>query len=109
MGILKKLTTDGSYYSYNNGDKVPTNILTTKQSPLHYNNTEQQPGYSVTGEQFSQVNEAMGTYVDGSPNPLPEPSQLDLNDPITPDTKFKPLYTSINGGYLAIASQLKQQ
>jgi hypothetical protein len=108
MGILKKLTDDGSFFSYNNGDKIPTNILTTKQSPLHYNNDNQQPGYSVTGEQFPQVNTAMETYVDGSPNPLPLPSQLDLDDPITADIKYKPLYTSINGGYLAVASQLKQ-
>lgn len=61
MGILTKLTTDGSQLSEFDG-QTPPNIATTPQSTLHYE-------YSINGNP-------------NIPN-QPSPSQLDLNG-VTP-------------------------
>jgi hypothetical protein len=92
QSIRARLVENGSALSYSNGSNINVNVLATKQSPLHFNQEKEEAGYSVTGEQFSQVNEAMNAYQDGTPDPLPLPSQLDLKDPITADPEYKPLY-----------------
>jgi hypothetical protein len=95
QGIRARLVENGSALSYSNGSDIDVNILATKQSPLHFNQEKDEAGYSVTGEQFSQVNEAMNAYQDGEISPVPLPSELDLNDPITADPSYKPKYTSL--------------
>ena len=82
MGLLDKLTTAGSPYSYDNGTTPPTNLLATKLSPLHVDGN--QPSYSVNGANFSDVNTAFQQYNDGVNNILPQPSQLDLGGTTPP-------------------------
>ena len=77
MGLLTKLTTQGSQYSYGNVNTTSTNPGATQQSKLHADNT--QPGYSLDGSDFTTVNSAFQQYNDGVNNILPQPSQLDLN------------------------------
>lgn len=109
QSIRDRLEENGSAFSYSNGADINPNLLSTKQSPLHYNAPADQPGYSVTGEQFSQVNEAMNAYQDGEISPVPLPSELDLNDPVTADPAYKPKYTSLPGkGYANQISFLVQ-
>lgn len=88
MGIKNMLQTQGSpYAAEKNGGNIPTNILATKQSPLHYNPTTQKPGYSVDGTNQSVVNAEFIKYNDGMPNTLPPSTQLELGDPTAP-TKY---------------------
>ena len=103
MGLLDKLTGQGSVYSYGNGQTPPTNIGATQQSKLHANGT--QPGYSLNGSEFGDVNNAYQSYNDGYGNTLPTPSLLDINgtpplgplsDPNTPSINN----SFINGSYL---------
>jgi len=109
QSIRARLVENGSAFSYSNGAKIDPNLLSTKQSPLHYNEPKDQPGYSVTGEQFSEVNEAMNAYQDGEISPIPLPSKLDINDPVTADPAYKPKYTSLPGkGYANQISFLVQ-
>lgn len=77
MGLLNKLTTAGTPYSYNNGTTPITNPGATSLSKLHVDGN--QPGYSVDGSNFSNVNAAFQAYNDGVNNILPQPSQLDLD------------------------------
>lgn len=77
MGLLNKLQTAGSTFSIANGGQVATNPLATQQSKLHADGNA--PGYSVNGANASLVNSQYQQYVDGAPNILPQPSQLDLN------------------------------
>ena len=77
MGLLNKLTTAGTPYSYNNGTTPTTNPGATSLSKLHVDGN--QPGYSVDGSNFSNVNAAFQAYNDGVNNILPQPSQLDLD------------------------------
>jgi hypothetical protein len=77
MGLLTKLQTAGSTLSIANGGPVSTNPLATQQSKLHADGNA--PGYSVNGANASLVNSQYQQYVDGAPNILPQPSQLDLN------------------------------
>ena len=77
MGLLTKLQTAGSTFSIANGGQVATNPLATRQSKLHADGNA--PGYSVNGANASLVNSQYQQYVDGAPNILPQPSQLDLN------------------------------
>ena len=77
MGLLDKLTTSGTPYSYNNGTTPITNPGATSLSKLHVDGN--QPGYSVDGSNFSNVNAAFQAYNDGVNNILPQPSQLDLD------------------------------
>jgi len=71
MGLLDKLTKNGSRYSIANGGKVDINPLSTKTSDLMT--------YSLDGSNASQVNSSYQQYVDGTPNTLPKPSLLDLD------------------------------
>ena len=100
MGLLSKLKTvigGGSTLSFSDGETPFTNPLSTKKSQLHYNTAENKPGYSVTGTQFSIVNSSYQEYEDGKNTPIPEPTTLDLLDPITADPNYKPKYTSTPG------------
>jgi hypothetical protein len=76
MGILTTLTTQGSAYTSYDGTTPTTNPLATQQSKLHSDGTA---GYSLNGAFSNQVSNQMNTYQDGQTNPLPLPSQLDLN------------------------------
>lgn len=59
------------------GTTPSVNPGATQQSKLHADGD--QPSYSLNGANKSAVNAAYNEYLDGSPNPLPQPSQLDLN------------------------------
>lgn len=77
MGLLDKLTTDGSLLSYGNGVTPRINPGAGPQSKLHADGN--QPGYSLDGSDFTQVNASYHAYNDGTNNTLPMPSLLDLN------------------------------
>lgn len=77
MGLLDKLTTQGSNYSYGNGTTPTVNPGATPQSKLHADGNL--PGYSLDGSDFSIVNSAFQQYNDGVNNILPQPSLLDLD------------------------------
>jgi hypothetical protein len=77
MGLLDKLTTQGSVLTVYDGATPKINPLATKQSQLHANGN--QPGYSLDGSAASIVTADYTAYNDGYNNALPQPSQLDLN------------------------------
>ena len=77
MGLLKKLTTDGSTYTPYDGSTPKVNPLATKQSTLHADGN--QPGYSLDGSNAQTVIQNYNAYDDGVNNAIPQPSQLDLN------------------------------
>jgi len=77
MGLLDKLTTQGSVLTAYDGATPKVNPLATKQSKLHANGN--QPGYSLDGSNASIVSNDYTAYDDGYNNALPQPSQLDLN------------------------------
>jgi hypothetical protein len=83
--LLNILTTNGSPYSIANGQNVPINPLSTKQSQLHVDGTNN-PGYSIVGADVALVNSEYQQYDVGvsTPNALPQPSQLDLSGVIPP-------------------------
>lgn len=83
MGLLDKLTVDGSVYSVGNGATPSINQGATRQSKLHADGN--QPGYSLDGSDFADVNAAFQAYNDGTNNILPMPSLLD-RDGIRPPT-----------------------
>ena len=99
MGLLSKLTTigEGSTLSYSDGNTPLINKLSTKESPLHYNSYDLEPGYSVNGTDASYVNSLYQEYEDGKNTPIPEPTTFDLLDPITVDPYNKPKYTPLPG------------
>ena len=80
MGLLDKLTTQGSAYTAYDGTNPPINPLATQQSKLHADGNA--PGYSLNGAQASTVATQFNAYDDGITNPLPLPSQLDMNGTI---------------------------
>jgi hypothetical protein len=71
MGLLDKLTLQGSTLSIANGGPVAINPLSTPQSELQE--------YSLNGANAQTVNTQYQQYIDGTTNILPAPSQLDLN------------------------------
>ena len=77
MGLLDKLTTQGSTFSYGNGQTPTVNPGATQQSKLHADGAT--PGYSISGDDFGDVNSAYQSYNDGIGNILPMPSLLDLD------------------------------
>lgn len=82
MGLYDKLTGQGSVLSITgNGSTPSTNPLSTKASKLHADGAS--AGYSLAGANASLVNTQYQQYIDGVPNQLPQPSQLDLNG-VTP-------------------------
>ena len=74
MGLLTKLTTDGSNLSINDG-LTPGNSI---HSTGIVNNS-----YSLNGSNVNAIGALVAQYEDGINNPLPQPSNLDLNG-ITP-------------------------
>jgi len=82
MGILTKLTTEGSILSAHDGNNPPINPLATQQSKLHVDGN--QPGYSLNGANAGQVTADYNAYQDGTPNQIPLPSLLDINGVIAP-------------------------
>lgn len=81
MGLLDKLTNEGSSLSTYDGATPSINPLATQQSKLHANGNA--PGYSLDGAQANAVATQFNDYLDGVTNPLPLPSQLDMNG-VTP-------------------------
>jgi hypothetical protein len=81
MGILTKLTSEGSAYSAHDGNNPPINPLATQQSKLHADGNS--PGYSLDGANANLITTQYNGYEDGTPNQIPLPSQLDMNG-ITP-------------------------
>ena len=82
MGILTKLTTQGSAFTAYDGTTPPVNPLATQQSKLHVDGN--QPGYSLNGANANQVTADYNAYQDGTPNQIPLPSLLDTNGVIAP-------------------------
>ena len=76
LEILTKLTTNGSQLSAYNGATPSINPLATKQSVLHADND--QPGYSLNGNNANTVISNYNDYLDGVNNSIPQPSQLDF-------------------------------
>jgi hypothetical protein len=83
MGLKDRLQQNGSSLTAYDGFNPPVNPLTTNQSTLHAD-ASGQPGYSLSGVNASTVNGQYQQYQDGSPNSLPQPSNLDLNNGFTP-------------------------
>jgi hypothetical protein len=83
MGLLDKLTTQGSTLSQYDGGIIPVNPLATNQSNLHAN-LSGQPGYSLDGANTSTVTAQYNAYDDGVPNQIPLPSLLDTNGVVPP-------------------------
>ena len=81
MGLLDKLTNEGSSLSTYGGATPSINPLATQQSKLHADGNA--PGYSLDGAQASNVATQFNNYLDGVTNQLPLPSQLDMNG-VTP-------------------------
>ncbi len=77
MGLLDKLTGQGSTLSKYDGNTPPINPLALKSSKLQGN-------YSLDGSDASIVSAAYAQYEDGVLNPIPQPSQLDLNGATPP-------------------------
>ena len=78
MDLVQRLTKEGSSLSKYNGEKVPILKGSTRESTLH-GTPEGGNGYSITGEDFKNVNKQYQSY-DTSPNKtLPQSSLLDLD------------------------------
>ena len=77
MGLLTKLTTNGSNLSINDGLTPNVNPLTLKTSTLHSNGNPNQ-SYSLNGSNANIVGNLVSQYQDGITNPLKLPSNLDL-------------------------------
>jgi hypothetical protein len=97
MGLLDKLTINGSVYSYGDGQTPSTNPGATGQSKLHADGNT--PGYSLSGDHFSEVNGAYQSYNDGFGNNLPRPSLLDINGAIPTGPLSDPSAGSINNTF----------
>jgi hypothetical protein len=98
MGLLTKLTTEGSNLSKYDGATPPVNPLATKQSKLHADGS--QPGYSLNGNNANVVINDYGNYEDGVNNAIPQPSTLDLNGApptITPSGQKLPYLNNLPG------------
>ena len=78
MGLLTKLTTDGSNLSINDGLTPNVNPLTLQTSTLHSNGDPNQ-SYSLNGSNANIVGNLVSQYQDGITNPLQLPSNLYLN------------------------------
>jgi hypothetical protein len=76
MGLLDKLTTDGSNLSINDGNTPFTNPLATGTS-IHSDGTPDN-SYSLNGSNASTIGNLVSQYEDGITNPLQLPSNLDL-------------------------------
>jgi hypothetical protein len=98
MGILDKFSTpadntlaNGSKYGpkYTATKDLPESTLAGKSSPLHANQDGSE-GYSLNGEDISNVQKLYNGYDDGQINTLPDPSTLDntYNNSYSPLNKY---------------------
>jgi hypothetical protein len=78
MGILTRLTTDGSNLSINDGLTPATNPLANGLASIHSNGTTNN-SYSLNGSNASAIGNLVSQYQDGITNPLKPPSNLDLS------------------------------
>jgi hypothetical protein len=82
MGLLDKLTTDGSILSINDGLTPSINPLAVGTlnggTSIHSDGT---PGnsYSLNGSNTLTISNLVSQYEDGITFPVPDPSTLDLN------------------------------
>ena len=82
MGLKDKLIADGSNQTQWNGSDPSINPLVAgpgnglPSSTLH-SNGDPAMSYSLNGSDQSVVNTGYQEYIDGSPNVLPQPSNLD--------------------------------
>lgn len=114
-GLLGLLENNGSILAYGaqptaptNGDTPSINPLSTNQSKLHaYGQGEGYPGYSYDGSKLDEVSSQYNLYNDGETNILPDPTRLDLNDPIGVPG-FSPVYNGTNN-YMTKAKALQNQ
>lgn len=96
MGLLNKLTTQGSKFTYPADGTTtvpytpsyvpPTNPLATQQSALHAD-AAGAPGYSLNGNNASGISNLYNQYKDGISNAIPlypNGSSLDLNGTVPP-------------------------
>jgi hypothetical protein len=93
MGLIDKLTTQGSKFTYPADGSTPvpypasyvppTNQLATQQSTLHAD-AAGTFGYSLDGANSNLITALYQQYKDGITNPLPFPSNLDLDGTIPP-------------------------
>ena len=77
MGLLTKLTTDGSNLSINDGLTPAINPLTTPGNSIHSTGIVTN-SYSLNGSNANTIGTLVAQYEDGINNPLPQPSILDL-------------------------------
>jgi hypothetical protein len=78
MGLLDKLTTEGSILSINDGATPLTNPLANGLASIHSDGTPSN-SYSLNGSNASTIGNLVAQYQDGKTNPLQLPSILDLN------------------------------
>ena len=97
MGLLTKLTTDGSTLSINDGGTPSINPLSLQSSTLHSNGDPNQ-SYSLNGSNANIVGNLVSQYQDGITNPLKPPSVLDLNG-LTPTGPLNAGTISINNSF----------
>jgi hypothetical protein len=99
MGLLDKLTVNGSFLSFHDGSTPPINPLSTKKSNLHYDAQQQNGGASIRGSEISNYPLFFRDYLsyeNGASSYIPPPSILELGDPIGSDPNYKPTYTPSN-------------
>ena len=100
MGLLTKLTTDGSNLSINDGLTPAINPLTTPGNSIHSTGIVTN-SYSLNGSNVNAIGALVAQYEDGINNPLPQPSNLDLNG-LTPTGPLNagtiPINNSFAGG-----------
>ena len=86
MGLLTKLTTDGSNLSINDGLTPAINPLavgTLNGGTSIHSDGLPENSYSLNGSNANTIGALVAQYEDGINNPLPLPSNLDLQG-ITP-------------------------
>lgn len=119
MGLKDILSTQGSKFTYTAEGSIPlpypinyippVNPLATSDSNLHYDKKFETEGWSTKGYQspdFAKTVQDYNAYKDGITNYLPNPSSLELTDPISADPNNIPKYNGQNGGYVAVAKTL---
>jgi hypothetical protein len=119
LGLKNRLSTQGSKFTYTAEGSIPlpypidyvppVNPLATNNSNLHYDKKFDTEGWSTKGYQspnFAKTVQDYNAYKDGITNYLPNPSSLEIEDPIGADAKYKLKYNYTNGGYIAVAQTL---
>jgi hypothetical protein len=78
MGLLDKLTTEGSSLSISDGATPLTNPLANGLASIHSDGNPSN-SYSLNGSNSTVIGNLVSQYQDGITNPLKPPSNLDLN------------------------------